>query len=96
MDYNSGTAGTAPHRLALCITELNVGGAERFFVELATRLDRKRFTPAVYCFAPPPVGPGEAFLQRLAAADVPVHCFGARGIADAWRLGGGIAEPIAA
>lgn len=35
-------------RVALVITELAVGGAERAMYELATRLDRARFTPTVF------------------------------------------------
>ena len=49
-----------PIRLALVITELEVGGAERALVRLATGLDRQRFTPVVYSLAPLPAerGPG--------------------------------------
>ena len=36
-----------PIRLALVITELEPGGAERCLVNLATRLDPGRFKPAV-------------------------------------------------
>jgi len=77
----------APHRIALCITELDVGGgAERFLVELATRLDKKQFQPAVYCLGPRPIGPGEKLTDKLAGANVPACFFGARGIRDAWRV----------
>jgi glycosyltransferase involved in cell wall biosynthesis len=75
-----------PHRIALCITELDAGGAERFFVELATRLDKRRFAPTVYCLGPRPIGAGEALAARLAAADVPVQFLGARGLRDAWSV----------
>jgi starch synthase (maltosyl-transferring) len=78
-------AENSPHRIALCITELDVGGAERFLVELATRLDRKQFEPAVFCLGPRPIGAGEALVARLARADVPVRFFDARGLRDAWR-----------
>ncbi len=40
--------------IGLCITELDAGGAERCLVELATRLDRQRFQPVVYCLGPRP------------------------------------------
>jgi len=43
------------------------GGAERLLVELATRLDRARFDPAVACFRQ------EAFADELAAAGRTVH-----------------------
>lgn len=71
-----------PHRIALCITDLDPGGAERFAVELAARLDRSLFAPAVYCLAAAPVGPGEALVARLATAGVSVEFLGARGIFD--------------
>ncbi|MGO9115312.1 MAG: glycosyltransferase [Thermoguttaceae bacterium] len=68
--------------VALCITDLNVGGAEKCLVELATRLDRKRFTPVVYCLsgAPPP---GETTLiPTLQSAGVGVECLEARTTSD--------------
>lgn len=43
------------------------GGAERLLVELAVRLDRARFDPAVACFRQ------EAFANELAAGDRKVH-----------------------
>lgn len=43
------------------------GGAERLLVELAVRLDRMRFEPAVACFRQ------EAFAEELAAAGRTVH-----------------------
>lgn len=60
-----------PHPIALCITELEVGGAERMFVELATRLDRQRFAPHVYVLGPEPTASRDELCQRLRAADVP-------------------------
>lgn len=68
----------APYRLALCITDLDVGGAELALVELATRLDRARFSPVVYCLAPRPERPEASCAARLEAAGIPVHCLGAR------------------
>ncbi len=62
-----------PIRIAFCITDLDVGGAERMFVELVTRLDRNRWEPRVYCLS----GPG-ALVARLQAAEIPVICFGAK------------------
>ena len=68
--------------VALCITDLNVGGAERCLVELATRLDRNRFTPVVYCLSPAPP-PGETTLiPALQSAGVEVECLGARKAAE--------------
>jgi len=75
-----------PHRIALCITELNVGGAERFLVELATRLSRSLFEPAVYCLGRRPHGPSETLIARLAAANVPVRFFDACGVCDGFRV----------
>ena len=64
-----------PVRIAFCITDLDVGGAERMFVELVTRLDRLRWEPRVYCLS----GPG-ALVARLQAAKIPVTCFGAKSV----------------
>jgi starch synthase (maltosyl-transferring) len=41
------SAPESPVRIALVITELDVGGAERSLVNLATRLDRRRWSPTV-------------------------------------------------
>ena len=38
-----------PVQISLVITDLNVGGAERALVSLATGLDRRRWTPSVIC-----------------------------------------------
>ncbi len=86
--------GTAPPvQLALCITSLAAGGAERALVELALRLDRSRFSPAVYALAPPP--PAErSLVPLLQSAGVAVQCLGivrfreavraVRMLAEAW------------
>jgi glycosyltransferase involved in cell wall biosynthesis len=64
-------------RVALVITELDVGGAERCLVNLATRLERQRFTPVVYALAGPPSD--DELVNQLNAAHVPVHFLSARG-----------------
>jgi len=67
-------------RIAFCITDLELGGAERCLTELATRLDRKRFEPIVYCLAPLPDDESNSCVPRLAAAGVPHVSLGARGL----------------
>ncbi len=64
--------------IALCITDLRVGGAERCLAELATGLDRQRFCPVVYALEPPPKTEQASCLPALRAADVEVHFLGAR------------------
>ncbi|MHB1035908.1 MAG: glycosyltransferase [Pirellulales bacterium] len=73
----------APIRLALCITELDFGGAERCLVELATRLARSRFEPVVYCLGPRPQADESSLAARLEAAGIEVHCLGAR---SSWQF----------
>ena len=73
-----------PIQIALCITDLDAGGAERALVQLVIRLDRTRFSPSVICLSPP-----GALTETLLAADVPVTCLNARGRRDLgviWRL----------
>jgi len=65
-------------KIALCITDLEVGGAERCLVELAGRLDRRRFRPIVYCLSRPPEPGDDSLLLALKDADVEVHCLDAR------------------
>ncbi|MDR1384841.1 MAG: glycosyltransferase [Planctomycetaceae bacterium] len=59
--------------VALCITELQVGGAERMLVELATRLDRSRFVPFVCSMKPRPPKNVPNLLQPLDDASIPVE-----------------------
>lgn len=73
---------TSPLPLALCITELNVGGAERCLTELATRIDRGRFTPVVYALAARATGANPPLISQLESAGVETHFLGGRGIAD--------------
>jgi glycosyltransferase involved in cell wall biosynthesis len=67
-------------RIALCITELDLGGAERCLTELALRVDRQRFTPVVYCLGPRPASDDASCVPVLEAASVEVHCLGGRRI----------------
>ena len=62
--------------VALCITELDLGGAERCLTELALRVDRQRFTPVVYCLGPRPTREEASCLPALEQAGVEVHCLG--------------------
>jgi glycosyltransferase involved in cell wall biosynthesis len=66
----------APVKLALVITELEPGGAERCLVELATRLDRSRWSPVVYSLAPRPPAGRDLLVSRLEASGVPVSFLG--------------------
>ncbi len=73
-------------RIALCITDLNVGGAERCIVELATRIDRKRFAPVVYCLSLAPLAGETALLPALQAAGIEVEFLGARRATDLLKV----------
>lgn len=75
---------TGPTRIAFCITDLDPGGAERALVQLATRLDRTRWLPAVFA-----LGERGALTTELEAAGIAVTCLGAkrvRNVGVAWRL----------
>lgn len=65
-----------PLRVALAITELEVGGAERCLTNLACGLDRQQFRPSVFVLAPRPAAPQDQLVQQLEAADVPVEFLG--------------------
>src|SRR5262249_52842104 len=62
-----------PIAVALVITDLDVGGAERALAALATRLPRSRWQPKVLC-----LGPRGAIVGVLHNAQVPCECLGAR------------------
>jgi glycosyltransferase involved in cell wall biosynthesis len=65
----------APIKLLYIIGTLDVGGAEGQLVQLATRLDRRRFEPVVCCLTSS--GPHHG---ALAAAGVPVEVVGFKGL----------------
>lgn len=77
-------------RVALCITDLEVGGAERCLAELAARVDRSRFDPVVYSLGPTPAEGRRLCPALLEAAAVPVVYLGARTawsfLPTLWRL----------
>ena len=77
----TGQAGTPDatalrHRIALVITDLEPGGAERQMVELAVRMPHGEFQPSVIVLAPPP--PHTQLVERLHAAGIPLTFLGAR------------------
>jgi starch synthase (maltosyl-transferring) len=78
-----------PFRVALVITELELGGAEKCLVHLATGLNRQRFVPSVYSLGAEPSD--SELVSRLERAGVPVHFLDARHAWDYWatrkRLG---------
>jgi glycosyltransferase involved in cell wall biosynthesis len=74
---------TDPIRLALVITELAPGGAERCLAEIATRLDRKLLSPVVYSLAPPPDGAKALLVNKLQSAEIPVQFLG---LTRAWQF----------
>ena len=80
---NSSETDIGKIRVALVITELNVGGAERCLVNLATGLDRTRFAPQVYALGPPPTVGQSQLVEQLASADVPTHFLAAESI---WQV----------
>jgi glycosyltransferase involved in cell wall biosynthesis len=60
-------------RIVFCITELDVGGAERCLAELAGGVDRERFAPLVVSLAGPPRDRDRSVLPTLDAAGVEVR-----------------------
>lgn len=70
----------SPVPIAFCITELEIGGAERALVELVTRLDRRRFLPSVYALGPRPSGEDRQLTDRLEDAEVEVQFLNASGL----------------
>ena len=62
--------------VALIITELDLGGAERCLTEIARRVDPQRFTPVVYCLGPRPVQDEASCLPALEQSGIEVHFLG--------------------
>jgi len=64
---------SSPTPIALCITDLDPGGAEKALVQVVTRLDRTQWAPVVYC-----LGPRAELADVLEAAGIETHCLNAR------------------
>ncbi len=65
--------------IALCITDLDLGGAERQLAELAARIDRNWFRPVVYCLGPRPPRDEASCAPLIERAGIECHCLGGRG-----------------
>ncbi|MFO1092136.1 MAG: glycosyltransferase [Planctomycetaceae bacterium] len=72
---------TVPRRIAFCITDLDVGGAEQCLVNIACGLDRRDWSPRVFCLSR-----RGALVDRLEQAGIPCTCLGWRGLRDVWRF----------
>ncbi len=70
-------------QIALVITELEIGGAERCLVNLASGLDRDRFAVTVYCLGRRPRSPQDRLVRRLEDEHIPVQFLG---FASKWGL----------
>lgn len=64
--------------VALVITDLSVGGAERSLTELVKGLDRTRFHPVVYCLMPEPTGEQATLAEELRRSGIEVQFLNAR------------------
>lgn len=78
-----------PWRITFLITELEIGGAEKFMVELACRLDRQFFDPYVVVLSEMPQR--RHLLDRLDQCQIPVSFLGVRNLVD---LAAGIAKLV--
>lgn len=74
-------------RVALVITELNVGGAERCLTNLALGLDHQRFDVEVYSLGPRPSPPHADLADRLAEGGIETHFLG---LSSAWQAATGV------
>lgn len=83
-------------RIALCITELEVGGAERCLAELALRLDRSRFAVAVYSLGSRPIDDERSLVPKLESAGIEACCLGGRRALDAPRIAWKLARRLKA
>ncbi|MCL2742925.1 MAG: glycosyltransferase [Planctomycetaceae bacterium] len=60
-------------KIALCITELNIGGAEQALSQLAAALDKNRFAAEVYSLQKKPQDANSSCVPFLESADIPLH-----------------------
>ena len=69
--------------VACCITDLELGGAEKQFTQLALGLRERGHRPQVVVLAAPPQPPGDLLLTRLRDAAIPVEFLG---VGRYWQL----------
>jgi len=83
---------SGPQPIALVITGLEPGGAERALMQLALRIDRAKFLPTVFSLQPRPIAEKCELVDQLVAAEVPVEFLDARSkwqfAALVWQLAG--------
>ncbi|MFO1062462.1 MAG: glycosyltransferase [Pirellulales bacterium] len=72
-------------RVALVITELDVGGAEKCLTELALHLHRAGVDVLVIGLGPKPIAPRDALHRQLESAGIPVRFLAANGSKDFFR-----------
>ena len=73
-------------RIALCITSLVEGGAERCLTELALGLEKRQFVPRIFSLGPRLTNPSSRLVERLEAAEIGVEFFDGRGSLGAWQV----------
>lgn len=73
----------AKRGVALCITDLEMGGAEQAMVELATRLEWIHFEPIIYCLGPRPQVEEASCVPALEDAGLEVHFLDAESV---WQI----------
>jgi len=73
----------AKRDVALCITDLDLGGAEQAMVELATRLEWIHFEPIIYCLGPRPQDDEASCVPALEDAGLEVHFLNAQSV---WQI----------
>lgn len=78
-----------PIRIALVITGLEVGGAEKCLTQLALHADRAQFALEVYSLQPRPSGDKASLVELLESAGVPIHFLNAR---SAWSALGVVSQ----
>lgn len=62
-----------PIKIALCITELNIGGAEKNFAALVRGLNRDLFEPEVYLLRSRSFHQDHSYLKILEKENIPLH-----------------------
>lgn len=75
---NDVAGGNEPRSIALAITELETGGAERALTQLAIGLHRRGWRVRVDAIAPRPEPPRDSLVMALEEAEIPVHFLGYR------------------
>lgn len=85
MSWNSSTT-SGKTKVAILITSLAPGGAEKCVTQLLTHIDPALFEVQVFVLLSAPVAGQQIYVEQLQQAKIPIHFLNAAGYSSIWRV----------